>query len=140
MSNTVFTVDNSDLKRWTGEITKRLRDLRAPLQAASNLMEAKIAKQFDTETDPDGSPWEPLSPDTLKYKVGGSILVKTGALRDSFVYDLSEKSLSITSKSPVFKIHNQGLLGMPQRKILGINAEDKNAIAGLVRGYVRGSR
>lgn len=140
MSKTTFTVDNSDLKRWTGKITNRLRDLRAPLQAASNHMEAKIANQFATETDPDGEPWESLSPQTLKYKVGGSILVKTGKLRDSFRYLLDSKSLTISSNSPVFEAHNTGILPLPQRRILGINAEDKNEIAGLVRGYVKGSR
>ena len=133
-------VDNSDLKRWTGKITSRLRDLRAPMLAAKNHMEAKIERQFETETDPDDNPWEPLSPETLKYKQGGSILVKTGKLRDSFVYDLSSKSLTISNTSPVFEAHNEGILPQPERKILGINAEDKNEIAGLVKRYVKGSR
>lgn len=135
-----ITVDNSDLKRWTGKITSRLRDLRAPMLAAKNHMEAKIERQFATETDPDGNPWEPLSPETLKYKQGGSILVKSGKLRDSFVYDLSGNSLTISNTSPVFEAHNEGILPQPERKILGISAEDKNEIAGLVRGYVKGSR
>lgn len=133
-------VDNSDLKRWTGKITSRLRDLRAPMLAARNHMEEKIERQFQTETDPDGNPWEPLKPETLKYKQGGSILVKTGKLRDSFVYDLDNKSLTISNASPVFEVHNEGVLPQPERRILGINAEDKNRIAGLVKGYVRGSR
>lgn len=133
-------VDNLDLKKWTGKITNRLRDLRAPLQAVSNHMEAKLERQFATETDPDGDPWEPLSPETLKYKQGGSILVKTGKLRDSFVYGLTEKTLTISNTSPVFEAHNEGILPQPERKILGINAEDKNEIAGLVKRYVRGSR
>lgn len=133
-------VDNSDLKRWTGKITSRLRDLRAPMLAAKNHMEAKIEGQFQTETDPDGNPWEPLKPDTLARKQGGSILVESGKLRDSFRYDLDEKSLTISSNSPVFVAHDQGVLPQPERQILGISAEDKNEIAGLVKRYVRGSR
>lgn len=133
-------VDNSDLKKWTGKITNRLRDLRAPMLAAKNHMEAKIDNQFNTETDPDGNPWEPLKPDTLARKQGGSILVESGKLRNSFRYDLDEKSLTISSNSPVFVAHDQGVLPQPERQILGISAEDKNEIAGLVRGYVKGSR
>lgn len=141
MSKVVFKVDNSDLRKWTGDITKRLRDFRAPLTAAGNLIEAGIAEQFQTETDPDGNPWEPLSPDTLKQKPeGGSILVKTGALRDSFDYEVSADALSVTSSSPVFEVHDQGLDSMPQRQILGLSAEQKNIIAGFVRGYIKGSR
>ena len=136
-----IVVDNSDLKKWTGKITNRLRDLRAPLQATANHMEERIQRQFATETDPDGDSWEPLKPDTLKKKQGsGSILVDSGKLRDSFRYDLTEKTLTISSDSPVFTAHDQGVLPQPERKILGINAEDKNRIAGLVKGYVRGSR
>jgi phage gpG-like protein len=135
-----ITVDNSDLKRWTGKITSRLRDLRAPMLAAKNHMEAKIERQFATETDPDGNAWEPLKADTLARKQGGSILVESGKLRDSFRYDLTEKSLTVSSDSPVFVAHDQGVLPQPERQILGLNAEDKNEIAGLVRGYVKGSR
>jgi phage gpG-like protein len=135
-----ITVDNSDLKRWTGKITSRLRDLRAPMLAAKNHMEAKIERQFATGTDPDGNAWEPLKADTLARKQGGSILIESGKLRDSFRYDLTEKSLTISSDSPVFSAHDQGVLPQPERQILGLNAEDKNEIAGLVRGYVKGSR
>ena len=140
MSKLAFSVDNSDLKRWTGKITDRLRDLRAPLTAAGNLIEAKVERQFATETDPDGDPWEALHPATLKQKTGGSILVKTGALRDSFTYIVSGKTLEVGSSSPVFEVHDKGILPMPERRILGLNAEDKNEIAGLVKGYVKGSR
>lgn len=140
MSKFDFVVDNSDLKRWTGKITDRLRDLRAPLQATANHIEAKLDNQFSQEIDPDGDPWEPLNPQTLKYKVGGSILVKTGKLRESFTYLVQGKSLQVSSNSPVFEVHDRGILPMPQRQILGLNAEDKNEIAGLVRGYVKGSR
>lgn len=140
MSKVNFAVDNSDLKRWTGKVTDRLRDLRAPLQATANHIEAKLKNQFSQEIDPDGNPWEPLNSQTLKYKVGGSILVKTGKLRESFTYLVQDKSLQVSSSSPVFEVHDRGILPMPQRQILGLNAEDKNEIAGLVRGYVKGSR
>jgi len=136
-----IVVDNSDLKKWTGAITSRLRDLRSPLRATRNHIEAKLEYQFATETDPDGAPWEPLKPDTLARKQGrGSILVESGKLRDSFRYDLTEKSLRVSSDSPVFEAHDQGVLPQPERQILGLNAEDKNKIAGLVRGYIKGSR
>jgi phage gpG-like protein len=139
-SKLAFKVDNSDLKRFTGKVTDRLRDLRAPLTAAGNLIEAKVERQFATETDPDGDRWEELHPTTLKQKEGGSILVKTGALRDSFTFVVNGKTLEVGSTSPVFEVHNEGVLPMPERRILGLNPEDKNEIAGLVRGYVKGSR
>lgn len=136
----MFKVDNSDLRRWTGDVTRGLRDLRAPLTAAGNVIEAKVAEQFQREVDPDGDAWEPLSPDTLKNKEGGSILVKTGALRDSFEYEVDGDTLTVSSSSPVFEAHDQGIPPIPQRQILGLNAEDKNQIAGIVKGYVRGSK
>lgn len=134
-----ISVDISDFRRWAGSKISRLRDFRQPLVAVQVYFEQKIDRQFETETDPDGHPWEPLKPATLFKKQGrGSILVDSGKLRRSFVYDRTNDSLRISSTSPVFLAHNEGLKPQPERRILGISAEDKNAIAGKLVRYLRG--
>jgi phage gpG-like protein len=124
----------------TAGLVGRASDFSGPLRATRNLLEVKIARQFAQEVDPDGRPWQQLSSDYLKVKQGGSILVKTGELRDSFTFSLDKNSLSVMSSSKVFDKHDQGLDGMPQREILGLSAEDKNEIAGLTRRYIMGRK
>jgi phage gpG-like protein len=134
------TVDTKDLKRWVGSATKYLRDLSQPMEAAKSHFQDKISRQFQTETDPYGSPWEPLKPETLAKKKGGSILVRAGYgwLRDSFVYIVDKSSLKIYSKSKVFEAHQLGISPVPKREMLGISPEDKNEIARRTRVYVGG--
>lgn len=136
MSNSI-KVDTSDLRKWTASKTRR--DFRQTFTAIQTHFEQKIANEFATATDPDGDAWEPLSPKTLANKKGeGSVLVKTGKMRDSFVYTATPTSLEIKNTSPVFEAHNAGVLGQTQRQMLGINADDKNLMAKRVIGYYKG--
>ena len=136
MSNSI-KVDTSDLRKWTASKTRR--DFRQTFTAIESDFQTKIANQFATGTDPDGDPWEPLAPQTILAKKGqGSILVKSGKMRDSFVYKKTATSLEITNESPVFPLHNAGVLGQTERRMLGISAEDKNRMAKRVIGYYKG--
>lgn len=136
MANSI-KVDTSDLKKWTASKTRR--DFRQTFTAIQTDFETKIANQFATGTDPDGDAWEPLKADTLRRKGGaGSILVESGKLSQSFVYTKTATSLEINNTSRVFQAHNSGILPQPERQILGINADDKNAMAKRVIGYYKG--
>ncbi|MCR6497081.1 phage virion morphogenesis protein [Thermomonas sp. S9] len=99
-------------------------------------LEARALNRFETERDPAGRPWQPLSPVTLARKKGrGGILYQTGDLLDSATSragrDVAEVGFGL--RYAVF--HEYGTKKMPRRGLLMADPEartlgedDKRAI------------
>lgn len=66
-----------------------LEDTERPLLGAARIARSDTQKRFDTETDPDGTPWIELDPDYLEYKLSEgfpeNILVRTDRMRRAAV-------------------------------------------------------
>lgn len=135
-------IDDSELKALLGKISKSVRNLEPPLTGWGRLLIEQTEKQFDTETDPDGSRWAALSPVTLRRKArlgqSSKILTATGAMRASFRVKVKAMQLDLISDSEYLKYHQRGTSKMPQRKVLGITPERKNDGAKLIRAYIKG--
>jgi phage gpG-like protein len=56
-------------------------DFSTALRAAGPILREDELRHFDTETAPDGSPWQPLAPATVQRKGFATILVETGPLK-----------------------------------------------------------
>lgn len=135
-------IDDAELRRLLGSISKSCRNLEPPLTGWGNKLVAQTEDQFNTQTDPDGDKWADLAPSTLLSKVRGgypaSILTRKGEMRKSFRIKVSAMQLELLSDSPYLKYHQRGTSRMPQRVILGITPERKNEGAGIVRAYLKG--
>lgn len=91
-------VDTADAQAYFEFAGQYARDQRGPLQRTLTDIRQVAAVAFQTETAPDGSGWQELSPFTIKNKGHDRILVETGLLqrkaitggsvtRDRLVYD-----------------------------------------------------
>lgn len=62
-------LDTSELDKLTGDLERRAKDLRAPFRGPITVATTNfLRKQFDTEGQEGGEPWEPLRPLTLKLR------------------------------------------------------------------------
>ena len=87
--------------RAVGDHLKRLQERLGNLEPALNeigfTLENRIRTRFETQTDPDGSPWAPWRPSTAKVRQtrGGNILHDTGHMLDSLSYQAGKQDVSI---------------------------------------------
>ncbi|WP_448384542.1 phage virion morphogenesis protein, partial [Desulfosoma sp.] len=66
------------------KLARRVADLSPVMRAIGADMERRMLERFETETDPTGRKWAPLSQRTLKAKKGrGTTLYHFGALQES---------------------------------------------------------
>lgn len=80
-------------------------------------------KQFSSQGSYLTKRWARLSPSTLKYKRGSSILKETGNLKSSFATKrVTNSEMVYGSSSSYYKYHQLGTRKMPQRQILGFSS------------------
>ena len=110
--------------------------------------------RFDSQTDPDGNPWEPLSDLTKERKPRNrdKILTLDGDLRGNLAYRADRDSVEIGSPSIYAGTHQfgalQGAFGttsrggpipwgdIPKRPFLGLSDADRAEIEELARDYL----
>jgi phage virion morphogenesis protein len=87
----------------------RLRDTR-PLRAAIGeaLLRSTKERIGAGGPDPEGEPWEPLSPAYLLVKKGRGILAETGMLHSTLVWQLTPDGVAVGSNRAYAAIHQLG--------------------------------
>lgn len=101
-------------------ITARLRDLSPVLAVAAQDTKTLIDDSFRRSRSPDGSPWLPLLPSTVKRRRQGprtrarkaTILVDTGILRNSMYSTSDKSSLTMGTNTPYAVYHQFGNANM----------------------------
>ncbi|MCX8016390.1 MAG: phage virion morphogenesis protein [Rhodocyclaceae bacterium] len=77
-------IDDREVRQALERLQQRVSDLTPAMREIAMELEARALTRFETERDPAGRPWQPLSPVTLARKKGrGGILYQTGDLRGS---------------------------------------------------------
>lgn len=112
----------------TTEAQKKLRAMvqlmgrkRPFFEDVGNLLVASIGRRFRAQRAPDGTPWAPLKPATIKARKRRgrskiSILRETGRLAGSINYQASEDEVRIGSPDERAAIHQLGgTIEMPAR-------------------------
>lgn len=91
-----------------------------------------VNEQFTTEGGRGGTRWKPLAPSTIRQKgAGGSILVRTGALRSSvtggpgYIKSISARRTTFGTSDRKAVFHQFGTSRMPARPIIVVTKEDK---------------
>lgn len=90
-----------------------------------------------------GAQWTPLKKRTIaqKAKKWGNTtpLVASGAMRDSFTYTASSRSVLIGNKAPYFKYHQSTLPRnkLPRRQMMGINDPIRQIIQKTINAEVK---
>lgn len=112
--------------RALSRLQRRAKTLDTPLRKSGLFMERETRLNFARESDPDGKPWTPLRPSTLRRKRTRAILRETGSLAASVMMQgPSGRRVRIVVGVAYGIYHQTGTVKMAQRKILGIS-EDRH--------------
>jgi len=111
MAGTVIKVDVQE--RPVVDALNRLLALglspRPVLRIIGEHLVASVERRFDTETAPDGKPWQPVSKQTRARKKHPKILTETHRLRSSIVYRVASRdTLEIGTNVVYGAIHQFG--------------------------------
>ncbi len=123
-------MDTRTYDKRIANITRRRKNLSVPLRKAGLYLEQETEKQFAQERDFNGLPWKDLKPATWKQKKGATILTETGAMRRSFYYRETNKTLEFGLSDPKAKFHQD------ERPIIGLNKKRVDAIAKMLKSYI----
>lgn len=106
-------ISSDDLERKLAEIIKKMN---APAPLYRNIGEYLVRQtqrvRFNSETDPDGVPWAPLAPSTLRRKRKIGAIMKTlqerGNLRRSIAYQADSQGVAVGSNLKYAALHQFG--------------------------------
>jgi len=86
---------------------------------------------------PDGTPWEPLAPETLaKKKRPDRILTETGTLADTLAYQIGSNQLLFGTNMEYGATHQFGRDEIPARPWLGLAPFERKEILELLRDHL----
>lgn len=110
-----------------------MKDWRAPLdRAATTLVKTFSTDVFATKGAAIGTKWAALSPATVarKARSGGSTLVETGAMKDSFRKEVHADHAIIGNDSEYFAYHqsNKPRSRLPRRAMMKLGNAQKTMI------------
>lgn len=135
----------TELVATLNQLMKNGGDLSPALsQIGEYLLESHHAR-FQLEVAPDGTPWEPLAPETLKRKKGEDrILQDKGYLRDLLSYEASINQLLFGSNLEYAATHQFGREedGIVQREFLGLTSgpwNDGDEILAILQDHLQRS-
>ena len=125
------------------------RRIAEGLVSIGGLVESQTRRRFDERRAPDGTPWAPWSESYRETrKAGQSLLVATGAFRDSVAWNLTGDELSVGSNLVHAAIHQEGgtsdmapgPAAIPARPWLGLSDDDVAEIQDVMGEWIQGLR
>lgn len=128
--------DDAGVLRMLKRLRSAFDDLRPALTNAAGRLTQNARRRFGSKTDPDGARWAPWSPrtaDAAKKTPGRSLMVRTGALRDSTRFIPGRKDIRAVIGKPYGVFHEQpngrGSGHMPRRAFLFSRRNGGRALA-----------
>lgn len=154
MTAATIEIDDYEILAALTQLARNVDHLEPALDAIGDTVKAGILLNFREQHDPDGEPWEPLSPATLEQrrdpnrnsanrnnpkptKTGAQILRDTGLLNRSISYETSAFAVEIGSDKVYANMMQFGgkksdypwLWGdIPERKFAGVSEADRGQI------------
>lgn len=142
MSDPIFSMKYEDkaIQEALNKLLEKTSNLTPVMQEIGEYGIASVDMRFQQEVDPDGKPWKPLSFYTIRLKRAEGkilrILQRTGLMRSRVNYKVTPTSCTIGINDAKAYKHQFGI-GVPQRKILGINEDDKQEFLNIINDYLR---
>lgn len=144
MADPIFSAsfDDSVVQERLRRLLRRTQNLRPALADIGEEMLLRTDEGFESEEDPFGVKWAPLSSYTLSFKAQNrrilKILQSTGRLRSSITYRIDGDRLTVgTNVSYAYK-HQMGV-GTAKRQFLGIGPETRLEIIAILEDHILGS-
>ncbi|WP_027188353.1 phage virion morphogenesis protein [Desulfovibrio cuneatus] len=136
MAGTSFRMDISALQNAVQQTVQAMTNRQQLMEAIGEALVSSTLERFENGVGPDGASWQPT-------QRGGQILVDSGQLKGSIVYEASPDMVAVGSNKVYSAIHQLGgqcgrghKVTMPARPYLGINAEDREEIAEMMRLHI----
>lgn len=124
--------DNSEaLGGSLADFQSALAESEPALRQIADDFRAVIERQFESEGRAGGTPWAPRRDILQRTPTTQPLLVRTGALRDSFirpgaaghVEEITDQTLTLGSRLPYAIFHQTGTRRMPARPIIVLKEE-----------------
>jgi phage virion morphogenesis protein len=144
----LIDADTEGYKRAVASALKQYKDIKPQLSAIGDYLELTTDERFDKQRAPNGRRWAALSSAYAKRKAkdprkkkSAGILELTGGMRRSIKKTVGKTSVEIgptKSATPFIKlkagVHQYGSpsRNIPARPFLGLTAEDKKEILGIL--------
>lgn len=147
MSGTLITIEanTGEVGKHLQRIAERAEHLPDVLTELGEVLVPSVYARFVAGVAPDGEPWAPLAPRTLRRKKGPGILRESLALQDSIHYQVEGDTLHVGTDVVYGAIHQLGgtikhkgggKTKMPARPYLGLSAGDETAMLAVVADYL----
>jgi len=121
---------------------KKISNMETPFKKVAIFLDRWVQVNFKTEGGKVGK-WKPLALGGRFYGGGfdsnAKLLQDTGRLRASFLPFASKNNAGIGSKLPYSKKHEEGLDGLPQRRILPVKNEVIKDVTKIMEKHVKDS-
>lgn len=97
---------------------------RELLEAVGAELEGNVERRFKSKTDPTGTPWKPIGPNTAaiyekinKKPLTGTLLERTGYMRDALTHNATDANVEVGfgPSAPYAGYHVTGTKKMPRR-------------------------
>lgn len=143
-----IVVDAGQVQTGLKEMEARIDDLGPVLREFGEYLLRRTDDCFRAEADPEGKPWQPLSPATLVMKKNTKILTESGALRGHIAYNVQGNTLTVgtgPAQSAYAAIHQFGgkagrgrKVTIPARPYLDITDADLVEVREMILEHVVG--
>lgn len=118
------------LKQGTKNMAPAFRDF-------ADYMRKETENQYATETDPEGRPWAPLKPSTIKRKKTPYKLRETLVMYNSIGVNVTDEKFIFAIKDDKYKYHHTGTSKMPARVVLAITNDRRKKANEFVIAQIR---
>jgi phage virion morphogenesis protein len=129
-------LDASDIEAFKERLRSQSFKIKM-LESLGETMRGQTVKRFVTKTGPDGKGWAPWAASTARRRKGGSLMVDTGRLRNSFSFKVTSPRLTLGSNVNYARYHQFGTKHMPARPMLGIGKRDQAGIENTALAVLR---
>ena len=146
MAGAAIELDVSELLKANGQLVvdmKRLAsaDQRQLLGDLGTEVEGQTQERFDSQSDPDGRPWQPWSPSYAARRAGdgGSILRRGGDLQGDVSRQVEGDQVEVGARKVYAAPHQHGWpkRNIPRRQFLGFSVGNVEELGMLVEDFVR---
>lgn len=119
------TLDDKDVMAKLSEVAARGKNLQPALAGFGDYLILVTKDRFQTEQDPEGKPWKPLSEFTLLQKNRWEILTESTDLKTSFRRAADDTSVRMGTDNEYAALHQFGL-----KKTLNIKSHQRKTKTG----------
>ena len=133
---TKVTPDPKKVQRELDRARRELANLETPNRQAAAFLDRWVQRNFKTEGQLVGG-WKPFARGGRRGDTTAKLLQDTGRLRLSFLPFADRRTAGVGSRLPYSVVHQRGLRGVPQRRVLPEAREVREDLRKIYGHHVR---